>query len=218
MECSVLIRLRFHLFAQMGNIFSTLPGQKEGSPVAIASHLDTQPSGGRYDGILGIHSALEIFRVLKENSFVPKYPLCIINWTNEEGARFPQSVISSNVWAGKIKLREAWDLKEIKDLSETPERLKSVREELERIGYLGKVKCDWNSNPIKAHFELHIEQGPILETRGKKVGIVKGGQAYAWFRLDLKGRESHTGTTPLELRSDPLYQAGRLLGELGRTR
>lgn len=198
---------------QMGNIFATLPGKQEGLPVALGSHLDTQPMGGRFDGILGIHSAIEVFRVIKEN-YKPNYPLTIVNWTNEEGARFPASVLSSGVWAGKIGLEEAWRMKEIESLSSSSSgELRTVKEELSTIGYLGTIPCSWKANPLKAHFELHIEQGPVLERSEKKIGVVKGGQAYNWFELTLRGRESHTGTTPLESRSDPLLAAAEIMGE-----
>ncbi|KAL8284163.1 hypothetical protein RQP46_004912 [Phenoliferia psychrophenolica] len=190
---------------QMGNMFAIRPGKKAGAPTAVGSHLDTQPTGGRYDGILGVQAGVEIMRTLHENNIVTEYPVCVINWTNEEGARFPKSVISSSVWAGVIPIEEAWALADVKDPSAT------MRSELERIGFFGDVACSHTVMPLAAHFELHIEQGPILEATGKRVGVVLGGQAYRWYTLRVNGRDSHTGTTPYSTRSDSLLCAAKII-------
>ncbi|CAO1621274.1 unnamed protein product [Parajaminaea phylloscopi] len=198
---------------QMGNIFASRPGRKEAPPTAMGSHLDTQPSGGRYDGILGVQAALETLRVLHENDIETEYPVAAINWTNEEGARFPQSVVSSQVWAGKVSLQDAWNLRETPALAEDPARLRTQKEELERIGYLGSTECSYKGYPLAAHFELHIEQGPILESKGKKVGVVQGGQAYRWYTLDIGGQDAHTGATPYANRADALLLASHIMVE-----
>ena len=153
-------------------------------PMMMGSHLDTQPRGGRYDGILGVMAGLEALRVLKERDIKTWRPVGVVNWTNEEGARFPVSMVSSGVWAGEIPLKKAHGLKEVG----AGEEGKTMREELERIGYLGEKRCSWEEMPMAAHFELHIEQGPILESKGRKVGVVKGSQAYKWFTVEVVGR------------------------------
>ena len=190
---------------QVGNIFAILPGKNPGLPTAIGSHLDTQPSGGRYDGILGVLSGLEVLRTLKENNYVPNYPIALINWTNEEGARFPKSMVASGTWAKKIPLEECLNLM---SLDKEPV---SFGDELKRIGYDGKVKASYLENPIAAHFEIHIEQGPILEKENKKIGVVVGGQAFEWNLVTVKGKSSHSGTTPLQVRSDALMSAAQIM-------
>lgn len=191
---------------QLGNIFAVFPGQKEGLPTAIGSHLDTQPTGGRYDGILGVLSGLELLRTLKDNNIVPNYPIAVIDWTNEEGARFPKSVMSLGVWAGLASLEDTYKLESVTD--DVPV---SVKHELERIGYLGKVEANYKKNPIAAHFEIHIEQGPVLEMEDKKIGVVVGGQAYEWYKVKVTGKAQHTGTTPLAARSDALLAASKMM-------
>jgi hydantoinase/carbamoylase family amidase len=195
---------------QMGNIFAVKPGKNSSLPPTVCgSHLDTQPTGGRYDGILGVLSGVEMLRVLAENNYETEAPIGVVNWTNEEGARFPKSVLSSSVWAGLLSLEEAWGLKELPDYTSTTP--KTVREELERIGYLGTVPASYKTNPLAAHFELHIEQGPILEAEKKKVGIVQGGQGYNWLSVTVSGRAAHTGSTPFANRSDPMLAAARMI-------
>lgn len=192
---------------QLGNIFAIYPGKYKGPPTAIGSHLDTQPTGGRYDGVLGVLSGLEVLRTLKENNYTPNFPIAVINWTNEEGARFPVSMMSSAVWAGMRSVEDIHNLKSVTD--ETP---KTVKSELERIGYLNeKLPCSHKETPIAAHFELHIEQGPLLEEKNKKIGLVQGIQAYRWLKVTLDGRAQHTGTTPLQSRSDPLLAASQII-------
>ncbi|EIN04103.1 amidase hydantoinase/carbamoylase [Punctularia strigosozonata HHB-11173 SS5] len=192
---------------QMGNIFAVRKGRKEGAPTAMGSHLDTQPSGGRYDGILGIISGVEAVRTLNEHNIETEYPVAVVNWTNEEGARFPQSVVSSSVYAGSTPLADAWALADIADASKT------MKSELERIGFLGSVPCSFDANPIAAHFELHIEQGPILEKAKAKVGVVTGGQGYRWYDVQVSGRAAHSGSTPFYSRSDALLCAARIIAK-----
>jgi len=156
----------------MGNIFAIRPGVKDGPPTFAGSHLDTQPTGGRYDGILGIHAGIEALKTMKEHDLVTEYPTGIVNWTNEEGARFPMSMVASGVWAGDIPLETAHNLQEVGGGTATQ------KSELERLGYLGKLEASHTAMPIGAHFELQLEQGPILEATGKKVGVVQGVLSY----------------------------------------
>lgn len=195
---------------QMGNMFARLPGRlKSSAPMlTMGSHLDTQPRGGRYDGILGVMAALEVLRTMRENGFETNYDLGVVNWTNEEGARFPKSMCSSGVWAGDIPIQQAWDLRDIHDPNVT------LRSELVRHGYLGDLACSSDAasgHPLGAHFELHIEQGPILQETSRSIGIVQGAQGYRWFTVTVRGRDAHTGTTPFNARSDPLLAAARMI-------
>ncbi|KAI0176534.1 amidase [Hypoxylon sp. FL1284] len=189
----------------MGNIFAVRPGRREGPATFAGSHLDTQPSGGRYDGILGILAGIEMLNVLQDHQVTTEFPVGVVNWTNEEGARFPMSMSSSGVWAEDIPLEHAHNLQEVGGGTAT------MKSELERIGYLGSTPASYRSTPMAAHFELHIEQGPILEAERQKVGVVKGVQAYKWFTVDVNGRDAHTGTTPLRSRADAMLLAARLI-------
>ncbi|KAJ6161134.1 hypothetical protein N7470_004530 [Penicillium chermesinum] len=193
---------------QMGNMFARQPGKlKSAKPMtAMGSHLDTQPRGGRYDGILGVMAALEVLRTMKDNGFSTNFDIGIVNWTNEEGARFPKSMCSSGVWAGAVPIQKAWNLQDIHN----PDV--KLRSELIRHGYLGELPCDATSGfRLGAHFELHIEQGPILTDSGRSIGIVQGAQGYRWLAFTIKGKDAHTGTTPLSARQDPLLAASRMI-------
>ncbi|SMN20636.1 similar to Scheffersomyces stipitis PICST_28429 beta alanine synthase [Scheffersomyces stipitis CBS 6054] [Maudiozyma saulgeensis] len=190
---------------QIGNIFAIYPGQKKGPPTGIGSHLDTQPTGGRYDGVLGVLAGLEVLRTFRDNNYTPQYPVAVVNWTNEEGARFPKSIMASSVWAGVSSLKDIYAIKSITD-----EKPVTVLEALESISYKGKTQANCNENPLKAHFELHIEQGPILEKETKKIGVVTSAQAYSWIGVNLKGRAQHTGTTPMDMRADPFLTAAKM--------
>jgi len=197
---------------QVGNIFAIRPGCRNDRNVRATfagSHLDSQPMGGRFDGVLGVAAAVEMLRVLEENSIETEGPVGVVNWTNEEGARFPVSMMGSGVWAGRIPLDQCWKVTEVGGGTRT------VREELERIGYLGHLPANHQDGiPMAGHFELHIEQGPKLTKSGEKVGIVDGVQAYKWLTITVQGRESHTGTTPFNDRADALYWASRLIWEV----
>lgn len=136
----------------MGSIFAIRSGRNNSiPPIALGSHLDTQPKGGRYDGILGVNCALEVLRTVVESGYQSYAPLCIVDWTNEEGARFPPAMVASGVWGGAFELDYAH--------SRTDMDGKSIKEELERIGFLGQTGCSYDANPLSAHFECHIEQG-----------------------------------------------------------
>ncbi|KIV95051.1 hypothetical protein PV10_02753 [Exophiala mesophila] len=193
-----------HKVDTMGNIFAIRPGQNNDlPPIGLGSHLDTQPTGGRYDGILGVHCALEVLRVIDEAGITTYAPLAIINWTNEEGARFPPAMLGSGVWAGQYTLDHGHSRESVEGVS--------MAQELERIGYMGKVPCSSEQNPLSAHFEVHIEQGTILEKEIQPVGVVKGAQSVRWFRLVVSGRAQHTGGTPMEKRCDAILAAAKVV-------
>ena len=176
---------------KMGNMF----GRREGAdpslpPVMVGSHLDTQPTGGKYDGPLGVLAALEIIRSLNETGLKTLHPIEIVNWTNEEGCRFTPPMMSSGVFAGVHSLDWAYSRTDASGLR--------FGDELERIGWIGDA--DVGGRPIAAFFELHIEQGPILEDEEIEVGVVTHGQGLNWLQVTLTGRESHTGSTPMPKR------------------
>lgn len=197
---------------QMGNQFAVRPGKNASAPpIMMGSHLDTQPTGGRYDGILGVNSGLEVLKVLHENHHDTEGSVGVVNWTNEEGARFPMMAVSSGVWAEVVPLDTAWNLAEVSP-SEDGQH-KTMKQELERIGYLGSQPASYKAFPMAAHFEVHIEQGPILEAEKRRVGVVKGVQAFKWFEITVKGRDSHAGTTPFSARMDAMLCAAKLIVE-----
>lgn len=192
----------------MGNQFAVRPGlNNEHPPTYAGSHLDTQPSGGRYDGILGVTAAVEMLKTLNDNWIETSYPVGVVNWTNEEGARFPMSMVSSGVWAEAIPLDKAHGTRSVIPANDTA----TMRSELERIGYLGEVPASYTATPMAAHFELHIEQGPILEAEERRIGIVRGVQSYKWFTITVRGRDSHTGATSFQHRADALLAASRMI-------
>ncbi|KAH9903918.1 putative N-carbamoyl-L-amino acid hydrolase [Xylariomycetidae sp. FL2044] len=194
---------------EMGNIFATRPGQNNSlPPVALGSHLDTQPTGGKYDGILGVICGLEVLQTIHAHDITTYAPLAIVNWTNEEGARFPPAMLCSGVYGGAFTAEYAH--------ARTDADGKTLRQELERIGFLGDVPCSYTANPILAHFEVHIEQGPILDAAESPVGVVRGVQSIRWFHVDVAGRAAHTGTTPMDRRADALLGAARMIVEANR--
>ncbi|KAF7713659.1 N-carbamoyl-L-amino-acid hydrolase [Penicillium ucsense] len=200
---------------EMGNIFAVKPGRRTDVPATfIGSHLDTQPTGGRYDGILGVLAGVEALKRMDELGLETEGGVGVVNWTNEEGARFPMSMVSSGVWAECIPLSKAHDLKEVPTVASLPSAAsapETMKAALERIGYLGDVPCSYKSIPMAAHFELHIEQGPHLISAGQRVGVVTAVQAYRWFRLEITGRDTHTGTTAFEHRADALYAFAQMM-------
>jgi N-carbamoyl-L-amino-acid hydrolase len=186
----------------MGNIFARRDGRNpELPPVVAGSHLDTQPHGGRFDGIYGVLAALEVLRTLHDNDIVTEAPVEAVVWTNEEGSRFAPAMIASGVYAGLFDKDYAWARRDSDG--------HTLGDELRRIGYLGETAC--GEHPIGALFEAHIEQGPILEAERKQVGIVVGGQGQRWYDLTLKGQDSHAGSTPMPGRRDALVAAAEII-------
>jgi N-carbamoyl-L-amino-acid hydrolase len=176
---------------RMGTMFARREGtEPDLDPVYVGSHLDTQPTGGRYDGVLGVLSGLELIRSLNELGIRTRRPIVIVNWTNEEGARFAPAMLASGVFAGIHTLDYAYGRKD-------PEG-KSFGEELKRIGWLGDETV--GARRMHAYFEYHIEQGPILEAEQKEIGVVTHGQGLWWLEFTLTGKEAHTGSTPMNLR------------------
>ncbi|SCU81002.1 LANO_0B01728g1_1 [Lachancea nothofagi CBS 11611] len=191
---------------QIGNIFAVFPGKNGGKPTATGSHLDTQPEAGKYDGILGVLAGLEVLRTFKENNYVPNYDVCVVVWFNEEGARFARSCTGSSVWSHDLSLKEAYELISIGETE--PE---SVHTSLSKIGYIGDTPASYQENEIDAHFELHIEQGPVLEDEQKSIGIVTGVQAYEWEKISVFGVGAHAGTTPWRCRKDALLASAKMI-------
>jgi N-carbamoyl-L-amino-acid hydrolase len=194
---------------EMGNMFARRPGAEDHlPPVMVGSHLDTQPTGGKYDGVLGVLGALEVVRSLNDLKIKTKHPIEVANWTNEEGSRYAPAMISSGVFAGVYTKEFAY--------SREDGEHKTLGDELARIGYKGSEPI--GGRPIHAFFELHIEQGPILEDENIDVGIVTHGQGQRWYEIKLTGFESHAGSTPMPRRKDALLGAARiveLVNEIG---
>ncbi|EPQ50736.1 N-carbamoyl-L-amino acid hydrolase [Gloeophyllum trabeum ATCC 11539] len=189
---------------KMGNIFATRPGKNNAlPPIAMGSHLDTQPAGGKYDGIVGVLSGLEVLRTLQDKQVETYAPVALVNWTNEEGARFPPAMVASGVWGGAFTLEHGHTRSDASG--------KTIKQELERIGFLGDVDCSFEANPLSAHFEIHIEQGPALEAEDLRVGVVTGVQSMNWYNVVLRGREQHCGTTPMDMRADTLLCAAKMI-------
>ena len=186
---------------QMGTMFARRAGEDDSlDPVYLGSHLDTQPTGGRYDGVLGVLGGLEVIRTLNDLGIKTKRPLVVVNWTNEEGTRFAPAMLASGVFAGVHDLEWAYDRTDAKGMR--------FGDELERIGWKGDEKV--GDRKIHALFELHIEQGPILEAEGKDIGVVTHGQGLRWIECTVTGKESHTGSTPMKMRKN----AGRGLAQI----
>ena len=176
---------------QMGTMFARRGGtDPDALPVYVGSHLDTQPTGGKYDGVLGVLAGLEIVRTLNDLDIKTKHPIVVTNWTNEEGTRFAPAMLASGVFAGVHEQDWAYERKD--------KAGKSFGEELARIGWKGEEKV--GDRKMHAFFELHIEQGPILEDEGIDIGVVTHGQGLKWLQVTLTGKESHTGSTPMPKR------------------
>src|SRR5690242_13330175 len=186
---------------QMGNIFGLRAGTEARPPVFMGSHADSVPSGGRYDGQLGVLCALEILRTLDQHRVRTPHPVGMIVFTNEEGARFQPAMIASGVMAGKIALEDAYNTRDKDGIR--------LVDELERIGYLGSEPCV--PRPLRAYLELHIEQGPFLEEEGLSIGVVEGIVAIAWSRLTIHGVQDHAGPTPMRIRHDALVAAAAVV-------
>jgi beta-ureidopropionase / N-carbamoyl-L-amino-acid hydrolase len=185
-----------------GNMFARRPGKRNDlAPICMGSHLDTQPTGGKFDGVLGVLAALEVLRTLHDMGFETNAPVEVINWTNEEGARYAPAMLASGVFAGAFT-REFCYSREDRDG-------KRFDTELERIGYRGDEPV--GQRRIGAMFELHIEQGPILEAEHKMIGVVTGVQGMRWYEVTVQGQAAHTGATPMYLRKNALLGAARMV-------
>jgi N-carbamoyl-L-amino-acid hydrolase len=183
---------------EMGNMFARRPGRDtDAPPVITGSHLDTQPTGGKFDGVYGVLAGLEVLRTLDEAGVETDAPLEVVVWTNEEGARFAPAMVGSGVWAGEIQRDEVYAIED--------KAGKRFGEELERIGYRGDLHA--KPRPIRAAFEAHIEQGPILEAEALQIGILTGVQGARWYDLTIEGQPVHAGPTPMEARRDPFMGA-----------
>ncbi len=192
---------------EMGSIFARRPGKADTlPPIAIGSHLDTQPSGGKFDGIAGVLCGLEVLRTLNEAGYTTTTPLELIDWTNEEGSRFTPPMLASGVFAGVFERDFTYAIEDRDG--------KKFVEELERIGYRGAQKC--GDHKLGAYFELHIEQGPVLEAENKMVGVVTGMQGQKWYEVTVTGQDAHAGSTPMHLRHDAMVACARMVEAIQR--
>lgn len=186
---------------EMGNMFMTRAGtDPDALPVYVGSHLDTQPTGGKYDGVLGVLGGLELVRTLNDLNIKTKHPIVITNWTNEEGTRYAPAMLASGVFIGMHTKEWAYEIEDAKG--------KKFGDELKRIGWKGDEEV--GARKMHAFFELHIEQGPILEAENKDIGVVTHGQGLRWIEFTVTGKESHTGSTPMPMRKN----AGRGLAQI----
>ncbi len=204
---------------QMGNLFARREGSDPGrAPVVIGSHLDSQPTGGKYDGAYGVMVGLEVLRVLHDNDLITAAPVEVVSWTNEEGARFPPAMIGSGVYAGAFSLDDGLAAPGVDGTT--------LGGELARIGYAGTEPCGEPTSvepcgepdgagrrPIGHYIEPHIEQGPILEAAGVTLGAVTGVQGIRWYDVSIEGQSAHAGSTPMEHRADAMVAAARLVCE-----
>jgi N-carbamoyl-L-amino-acid hydrolase len=180
---------------KMGNIFARRPGKDDKlAPVMTGSHIDTQPSGGKFDGNYGVMAGLEVIRTLNDFNYETTRPVEVCVWTNEEGSRFAPAMVASGVFAGVFDLDYGLSRKDVDG--------KTIGEELERIGYAGELPP--GGREVAAFFEAHIEQGPILEAEAKTIGVVEGVQGIRWYEVTVTGQDAHAGPTPMERRKDAL--------------
>ncbi|MGG3574210.1 Zn-dependent hydrolase [Bacillus gobiensis] len=191
-------------FDDMGNIYATLKGASDAPPIVMGSHLDSVKKGGRFDGTLGVLAALEVVRTLVDHQIKPQVPITIVNFTNEEGARFDPAMMSSGVIAGKFNKREMLQKKDKEGIT--------FEQALQSSGYEGSIE-----NRLKeaaAYLELHIEQGPVLESESLDIGIVEGVVGMVCYGIEVIGESNHAGTTPMRMRKDPLFATNDLITEL----
>ena len=192
---------------KMGNIFARRAGRDDTlAPVMTGSHLDTQPTGGKFDGVYGVLAGLEVIRTLNDYGVATDAPVEVAVWTNEEGSRFAPAMVGSGVFAGVFDLAYGHSRADLDNVT--------LGEALQAIDYLGPEDC--GGRPIRAFFETHIEQGPILEAENKTIGVVSGAQGQYWYNATVTGAESHAGTTPMNRRKDALLVAARLIDQINR--
>lgn len=185
----------------MGNIFARRAGRDPAAaPVLTGSHLDSQPTGGKFDGAYGVMAALEVVRALNDHDVQTQHPVEIVSWTNEEGSRFPPAMIGSGVWAGVFDLDYGHSRRDVDGVT--------LGEALHAIGYNGEGLME---QAPAAYLEAHIEQGPILEAEERTIGVVQGVQGTRWFEITVTGQDSHAGPTPMEGRRDALLAAARMI-------
>ena len=187
---------------EMGNIFGLRPGRNVSlPPVMSGSHIDSQPKGGRFDGIYGVMATLEVLRTIQEKGIFTTRPIMIVDWTNEEGSRFSPAMAGSGVWAGKLERDWVYARKDLQG--------RKFGEELQRIGYKGQEAAKrW---PVHAYFELHIEQGPLLEEAGKRIGVPQGIVGISWYDVSIEGKANQVGPTPMKGRNDALCAAAEMI-------
>ncbi len=192
---------------RMGNIFARREGRDPSlPPIVTGSHLDTQPTGGKFDGVYGVLAGLEVMRTLNDCGFETDAPMEVAVWTNEEGSRFAPAMVASGVFAGVFTEEYAHARRDAEG--------KTIGDELKRIGYLGDVPC--GGRKLGAFFEAHIEQGPILEAEKRTIGVVTGAQGSRWFDVAVNGQDSHAGTTPMARRRDALLGAALMVERVNR--
>jgi beta-ureidopropionase / N-carbamoyl-L-amino-acid hydrolase len=190
---------------QIGNVFMRRDGVDNSlPPVVTGSHIDTQPTGGKFDGNYGVLAGLEVIRTLNERNIRTRAPIEVAFWTNEEGSRFVPVMMGSGVFCGAFSLESAYAARDTEG--------KTVGEELARIGYLGDQVP--GQHPIGAYFEAHIEQGPVLEDAGKVIGVVPAVMGLSWYDCVVSGMEAHAGPTPMGLRKDALQVATGIMQEV----
>ncbi len=190
---------------QIGNVFMRRAGRDNSlAPIMMGSHVDTQPTGGKFDGNFGVLAGLEVVRTLNDQGIETDAPIEVALWTNEEGSRFVPVMMGSGVFAKAFTLQTAYDAK---DTAGT-----TVREELERIGYLGTEVP--GQHPVAKYFEAHIEQGPVLEDNDKVIGVVEGVLGIRWYDCTVTGMEAHAGPTPMHLRKDAMQVAAQIMQEV----
>jgi N-carbamoyl-L-amino-acid hydrolase len=187
---------------RMGTMFMRREGaDPDAPPVYVGSHLDTQPTGGKYDGVLGVLAGLEIVRTLNDLDIRTRHPIVVTNWTNEEGTRYAPAMLASGVFAGMHAQDWAYDREDAKG--------RKFGDELQRIGWRGDEEV--GDREMKAFFELHIEQGPILEAEEKDIGVVTHGQGLSWTQVTVTGKDAHTGSTPMPMRKNAGLGMARIL-------
>ncbi len=202
-ECCEALGMDIHV-DDMGNIYATLPGKKDMPPIVMGSHLDSVEKGGKFDGVLGVLTAIEAIRTIKENEIEVDIPLMIVNFTNEEGARFDPAMMSSGVITSKFDKE--------KMLQSTDKNGVRFHEALQASGYEGE-----QGNRLKealAYIELHIEQGPVLEAKQREIGVVEGVLGMVCYEITITGQSNHAGTTPMAMRKDPMIVASTIITEL----